>query len=356
MNKKRSTYIIVLSIIVAISLYFSVRLLMKLEINNVLEYIPILVFIISVAFLISTILNAKNSRETISLRNRLNMWNSITYKVKKAGETAFNKLPIGIIVIDKNSKIVWSNQNAKTIFMSPLENIYLKDLSSPLYSKLVNSLQDIKENNDDLESITYNADIYGKIYYVEYLVKHHVMYLTDITNHEKLQTLYYNRTEVLGYINIDNLEEALQEFDVQTRAEYEGKIIGSIAKWADENGIFVRALTSKRYILITDQEHLENVIKTNFSILDEVKILFSTSRVVRITLSMGIACNDINVNIGIMEYCMKCKASMVVLTVQDILGLDDSARINVPGVESDENWSWKLRDFEDLRERIKDFR
>lgn len=296
MKRRKSTYIIILSIIVAVSLYFSANTFFRLKMTNIFDYVVIVVFIVSLALLISAIINAKNSRETVSLKNRLNMWNSITYKVKKAGETAFNKLPIGIIVIDKNSKIVWSNQNAKTIFMSQLENIFLKDLESPLYQKLLNSLNDISEEIDDSYTITYNADIYGKIYFVEFLVKHNVMYLTDITNHEYLRTLYYNRTEVLGYINIDNLEEALQEFDVQTKAEYEGKIIGAIAKWAKENGIFVRALTSTRYILITDQEHLERVIKSNFSILDDVKVLFNTSRVVRITLSMGIACSDINVN------------------------------------------------------------
>lgn len=67
-------------------------------------------------------------------------------------------------------------------------------------------------------------------------------------------------------------------------------------------------------------------------------------------------CYDINVNIGIMQYCMKCKAKMAIISVQDILGLDDSARINVPGVDLLKNWSWKLRDFNDFKERIKDFR
>lgn len=66
-------------------------------------------------------------------------------------------------------------------------------------------------------------------------------------------------------------------------------------------------------------------------------------------------CYDINVNIGIMQYCSKCKAKMAIISVPDILGLDDSARINVPGTESDNNWSWKLIDFNDFRERIKDF-
>ena len=67
-------------------------------------------------------------------------------------------------------------------------------------------------------------------------------------------------------------------------------------------------------------------------------------------------CNDINVNIGIMEYCMRCKAKMVILTVQDIIGLDDSARMNVPGTISNKNWTWKLTDFEVFKERIKDFK
>lgn len=67
-------------------------------------------------------------------------------------------------------------------------------------------------------------------------------------------------------------------------------------------------------------------------------------------------CYDINVNMGIMQYCIKCKAKIAIITVQDILGLDDSARMNIPGVDIPENWSWKLIDFNDFKERIKDFK
>ena len=67
------------------------------------------------------------------------------------------------------------------------------------------------------------------------------------------------------------------------------------------------------------------------------------------------ALNDININIGIMQYLSKCKAKMPIIMVQDILGLDENSRINVPGVESDQNWSWKLINFDDLKERIKDY-
>ena len=66
-------------------------------------------------------------------------------------------------------------------------------------------------------------------------------------------------------------------------------------------------------------------------------------------------CNDINVNHGIMQYCLKCKARIVIVMAQDILGLDDNYRTNLPGTNSKNNWSWKLVNFDDFRERIKDF-
>ena len=66
-------------------------------------------------------------------------------------------------------------------------------------------------------------------------------------------------------------------------------------------------------------------------------------------------CYDINVNVGIMQYILKCKANIAIISVQDVLGLDDKARINVPGTSSDKNWRWKLTDFDAFRERIKDF-
>lgn len=65
-------------------------------------------------------------------------------------------------------------------------------------------------------------------------------------------------------------------------------------------------------------------------------------------------CNNINVNWGIMQYCMKCRAQIFIIMLQDVLGLDDSSRINVPGTISNQNWSWKLVDFTEFRERIKD--
>lgn len=66
-------------------------------------------------------------------------------------------------------------------------------------------------------------------------------------------------------------------------------------------------------------------------------------------------CYDLNVNIGMMQYCMKCKAKIVVITAQDILGLDEAARTNIPGTISKDNWSWKLKNFDNFKREIKNF-
>lgn len=67
-------------------------------------------------------------------------------------------------------------------------------------------------------------------------------------------------------------------------------------------------------------------------------------------------CYDDDISLAVIKYCMKSNASMVVVPVQDILGLDDSSRINVPGLVSDINWSWKLMDFNEFRKKIKNFK
>ena len=67
-------------------------------------------------------------------------------------------------------------------------------------------------------------------------------------------------------------------------------------------------------------------------------------------------CYDININIGIMQFLMKCSGDMVIIQVQDVLGLDETSRTNLPGTNSEKNWSWKLIDFNDFRREVKNFR
>ena len=42
------------------------------------------------------------------------------------------------------------------------------------------------------------------------------------------------------------------------------------------------------------------------------------------------------------EYSLQSEAMMVMIPVQDLLGLGSEARMNTPGTISDQNWSWRM--------------
>ena len=67
-------------------------------------------------------------------------------------------------------------------------------------------------------------------------------------------------------------------------------------------------------------------------------------------------CLDSNINYGLIQYCFKSKSRIIMVTVQDILELDDDSRINIPGVTNSKNWTWKLKDFSDFRKNIIKYR
>ena len=44
------------------------------------------------------------------------------------------------------------------------------------------------------------------------------------------------------------------------------------------------------------------------------------------------------------KLAMSTKAETCIIPIQDYLGLGSKARINVPGVVSENNWSWRLKE------------
>jgi 4-alpha-glucanotransferase len=55
---------------------------------------------------------------------------------------------------------------------------------------------------------------------------------------------------------------------------------------------------------------------------------------------------------AIVTYLVNCAAAYVIFPIQDLLGLDDSCRLNRPGTIGSPNWEWRLTDFDHLTEQI----
>ena len=182
--KKNKSHIlnIILFVTILVSIYLIYHFLDLRELQSIdpIVIIPCVTFIASLSWFVARILNIQHAKRELTQQQRLSMWNAISYRVKKAGETAFNELPIGIIIIDDDFQVVWSNQKAKDIFMSPLEKLNIKNLSSNLYNNLITKIEENKKLQNQETMITFKDDIYGQIYRVEYLIEYRVFYLTNI--------------------------------------------------------------------------------------------------------------------------------------------------------------------------------
>jgi 4-alpha-glucanotransferase len=52
------------------------------------------------------------------------------------------------------------------------------------------------------------------------------------------------------------------------------------------------------------------------------------------------------------ETAFKSNCDYCIIPIQDYLGLDKDARMNLPGTLGSPNWEFKLRDFRDFEETI----
>ena len=58
-----------------------------------------------------------------------------------------------------------------------------------------------------------------------------------------------------------------------------------------------------------------------------------------------------DISTGFLQMCLESIADYAILPVQDIMGLDDSCRMNTPGTLGDHNWTFKLTDFKEFKKR-----
>ena len=260
----------------------------KVEISTILIYpyglyATLICLILTLSEILSKYRINKHIKRTNFLETRLGEWNTISYRVKKAGEHAFNELPIGIIILSENNEIFWSNTYVKDIFMSSLHDIKLKNISKELYLN-------VKEKNENFQ-----IELYGKKFSAKYEIDYRTIYLTDVTDIVNVKALYDKRITALGYIEVDNLENILSDFDVEERAEFMWHIVTAIAQWSEKYNAYVRAYSDSSYLIIMDKGQLQLMMKDNFSILDTIKTLVR-AKPYQISLSIGIACADENID------------------------------------------------------------
>jgi len=221
---------------------------------------------------------------------------TLTYRVKKAGGDVINDLPFGIILYNEERTVEWHNP-----FIGKM--LERDSVVGQALTELFPTLQGVKDREKDKDKdkekeIHAEAYIGNQVY--EILVKpaDKLLYVWDITNRWTIQKKYDEERLALGIIMIDNLEEVTQGMDDQQRSALLSKVTARINEWGQEYELYLRRLSSDRYLVITDYVTLKRLELSRFVILDEIREMTQDQKI-PMTLSLGFAaCADSIIELG----------------------------------------------------------
>ena len=238
----------------------------------------VMIIVASVFYVLFGFRNVTNKIKM--LNDRLEVWNKISYHVNQAGDEAFNKLPIAIIIYDESYTITWGNDNSKKIFKTNFVEHNLVDIDNILFNQI----------KDKVTSFKY---FYNQKYYdVIHAPQNNLIYMFDVTDRENLQIKYNNRIDAIGIIKIDNLDEALKAYGVQEASSIRGEFLGEISDFVQKYHANLQNIDDDRMFITCDKESLQKMIQDKFDVLNKIRDLGAKNHL-RTSMSIGFACYDI---------------------------------------------------------------
>ncbi|MDD3865689.1 MAG: 50S ribosomal protein L9 [Candidatus Izemoplasmatales bacterium] len=280
MMKKRSIVMIILTVII----FFSLSIFGFVYLWSLDNHIYIILFACLLAtIIISSLLVAFSNRKRVgkirTLEEKIKETNLLSRRLKNSEDIALSYLPVGMILYDDNFTITWANGIAKEFF----SNILIDRKLSFIHDNLNNMIQ--KREGKFL------LNIYGKDYEVIHYPKNKCAYLFEVTEREDYKKRLYENTTVIGIVNLDNLDEATANMDLQIKNNIQGKLLGAMDNWCRKYDIYFLNVRPEKSVIYMSKKQLEQVMKDEFSILDAINEI-SNQNEVRVTVSMGVACFD----------------------------------------------------------------
>ena len=202
---------------------------------------------------------------------------TLSYRMKKVGEEALLEMPIGILLVNENFDIEWANP----YMTSMLEYDTLIGESLYSLSDEFNVLVKSEEMQDMIITLG------ERKYRVYYKADDRLFYLFDITQQVEIETLYYADRTVIGILFIDNYDELAQGMDDQTRSNLNSLVTSLINEWGAHYGIFVKRISSDRFMAVFNESILKELELSKFAILDDIREVTSKDNLA-LTLSIGV--------------------------------------------------------------------
>jgi cyclic-di-AMP phosphodiesterase len=201
---------------------------------------------------------------------------TLSYRVKKVGEEALMEMPIGIMLINDEFFIEWANPFLASSFdEETLVGRSLYDVADALIPLIKQEVE--------AENIT----LHDRKFRVILKRDERLLYFFDVTEQSEIEKMYHDERTVIAIIFLDNYDELTQGMDDQMRSSLNNMVTSILNKWANDNGVFLKRVSSERFIGVFNEHILLQLEKNKFSILDEVRETTAKQNVA-LTLSIGV--------------------------------------------------------------------
>jgi cyclic-di-AMP phosphodiesterase len=201
---------------------------------------------------------------------------TLSYRIKRVGEEALLEMPIGIMLINDEYVIEWTNPFLASCFDEDT-------LAGRSLYNVAESLIPLIKQEVETEIIM----LHDRKFRVILKRDERLLYFFDVTEQAEIEKMYRNERTAIAIIFLDNYDELTQGMDDQMRSSLNNLVISILNKWAQENGIFFKRISSERFIAVFNEGILQNLETRKFSILDDVREMTSKQNV-SFTLSIGV--------------------------------------------------------------------
>ena len=201
---------------------------------------------------------------------------TLTDRSKGANQQAMDRMPLGILLYNKDGRIEWHNPFVRG--MTDEEELVGKAMSEVFPS--------LKELGDEEDAA--RMTVGDRTFEVIHRAEERLIYFREVTRLARIEHRYEQDQVFFGIMHMDNYEEAGQGLSDQNLTLLLSNVTGAITRWAENHDICLRRLDSDKFFLILRRETLDEVIRTRFGILDEVREM-TRHNPIPITLSIGVS-------------------------------------------------------------------
>ena len=214
---------------------------------------------------------------------------NLSYRIKRGEQEAMIKMPLGIMLYDKDRQIQWIN---------PYLQMYLHDKDiigssiSSVDKELAKYIDDAIKSNSKQNKIIKWGDRKFEMVVQDDLG---VVYLLDITRYANIEEKYKQERLAIGLIFIDNYDELSQAMGDQNLTNMSSYVQNTLSKYAGQFNSYLKRIDEDHFILLTHMHDLAKMEDNKFSILDKVRTE-SSRKNMPLTLSIGIAFGSESLN------------------------------------------------------------